>query len=72
MRFSYVGGTAAIRRTRSGTHDHCFFCWAKFSVKDGPETLDEGYSTEDEYRWICSTCFEDFKDRFHWTVRAPG
>jgi hypothetical protein len=51
-------------------HDHCFFCWAKFSLGDDPGTLHEGYSTEDEYRWICPTCFEDFKDRFHWSVRV--
>jgi hypothetical protein len=49
-------------------HDHCEFCWAKFMVEDLPEVLHEGYCTLDEYRWICSTCFADFRERFVWTV----
>jgi hypothetical protein len=30
--------------------------------------LQEGYATEDNYRWICEECFEDFKDLFDWKV----
>jgi hypothetical protein len=45
-------------------HDHCQFCWAKFMEEDYPEVLQEGYATEDNYRWICEECFEDFKDLF--------
>lgn len=22
----------------------------------------------DEYRWICDTCFDDFRALFHWNV----
>ena len=51
-------------------HDHCEFCWAKFMVEDVPETLHEGFSTEDQYRWICVQCFEDFKSTFGWTVKG--
>ncbi len=47
-------------------HDHCEFCWAKFSKRDGD--LHEGYCTKDRYRWICPACFEDFKARFHLIV----
>lgn len=47
-------------------HDHCEFCWEKFSSFDG--TLHEGYTTEDNYYWICSDCFRDFKTMFEWTV----
>jgi hypothetical protein len=53
-------------------HDHCAFCWAKFMVDDQPGTLHEGYSTEDEYHWICLNCFEDFKVSFEWRVRDAG
>jgi hypothetical protein len=45
-------------------HDHCEFCWAKFSESEGD--LNEGYVTEDGYRWICPRCFNDFKEQFQW------
>jgi len=51
-------------------HDHCQFCWAKFMVEDFPDAMHEGYCTLDEYHWICSQCFEDFKDMFAWRVVA--
>jgi len=35
-------------------------------VNSAPDVLTEGYSTEDGYRWICKTCFADFRDRFGW------
>ena len=49
-----------------GDHDHCEFCWDKFM--DHPETLREGYTTEDNYYWICPTCFADFREMFNWTL----
>jgi hypothetical protein len=49
-------------------HDHCRFCWAKFMVEDYPDVLHDGYSTEDQYHWVCATCFEDFKEKFQWDV----
>jgi len=49
-------------------HDHCELCWAKFMVEGNPDSLHEGYSTEDEYRWICKTCFTDFRVMFGWQV----
>ena len=49
-------------------HDHCEFCWAKFMENGGPGILTAGYTTEDNYRWICQRCYEDFKDRFAWVV----
>lgn len=73
----YLAGATLIRRkyranprNRDWDHDHCEFCWAKFMVEEQPDVLHAGYSTEDEYRWICDTCFSDFKDEFRWTVRA--
>lgn len=53
-------------------HDHCEFCWAKFTVEDEPDALHEGYSTEDEYRWVCERCVADFQDRFEWTLKSEG
>jgi hypothetical protein len=50
-------------------HDHCAFCWAKFMEGTHPDTLQAGYATDDEYHWICSNCFEDFRDRFKFQLR---
>ena len=49
-------------------HDHCEFCFAKFMESDSPDMLREGYTTEDNYRWVCQKCFEDFKVMFQWKV----
>ena len=50
-------------------HDHCAFCWAKFSPANDPDIIKEGYATEDDYHWICPACYEDFRDEFKWTVK---
>jgi hypothetical protein len=50
-------------------HDHCSFCWAVFMVGGESGNLEEGYSTEDEYHWVCPQCFEDFRETFGWSVR---
>ncbi|MCC6124414.1 MAG: hypothetical protein IT426_05610 [Pirellulales bacterium] len=55
--------------SESWDHDHCEFCWAEFMEAAGPEYLRAGYCTEDEYRWICKQCFENFKAMFAWTVK---
>jgi hypothetical protein len=49
-------------------HDHCEFCMAKFGEGDLSGAIQAGYSTTDEYRWICDDCFRDFRDRFDWTI----
>jgi phage terminase large subunit-like protein len=49
-------------------HDHCEFCRAKFMEQPGPEILTEGFATSDNYRWVCKTCFEDFKNLFQWQI----
>lgn len=56
------------RHGESREHDHCEFCWAKFMGEGYPDVLHEGYATEDNERWICEPCFEDFKDLFDWEV----
>lgn len=55
------------RYRESWDHDHCAFCWAKFSEDEQAEER-EGYATEGDYHWICNLCFEDFKDSFAWQV----
>lgn len=50
------------REYNLNTHNHCAFCWHEFRKND------IGYTTCDEYHWICEGCFTDFKDEFDWTV----
>ncbi len=53
----------------SWDHDHCVFCWIRFcGHKDDAEAIQQGYTTLDEYHWICKECFEDFKIRFAWKI----
>jgi len=47
-------------------HDHCEFCWDKFAHY--PDTLHQGYTTADNYYWICPDCMNDFKEMFKWTI----
>ena len=65
-----TGRTLCFRKWKAPSpqrdHDHCEFCWDKFSEYDG--SLHEGYTTEDNYHWICPACFEDFKEHFQWAV----
>lgn len=68
---TYLTGVTLYRRTWTQyaphwDHDHCEFCWAKFSAAS--DDLRDGWATDDEYRWICDTCFADFRDRFAWVT----
>lgn len=54
-----------------GDSDHCEFCWAKFMNVDTPDVLREGYSTPDNYYWICKNCYDDFKEMFGWKIKVP-
>jgi hypothetical protein len=49
-------------------HDHCEFCHAKFMDVDASDISREGFTTDDESRWICDDCFRDFRERFQWSV----
>jgi hypothetical protein len=67
----FLNGVSLIkkryRKYREGwDHDHCEFCWAKFS--EGPEDINFGYATTDDYHWICEQCFSDFSEMFQWSV----
>ncbi len=55
-------------------HDHCAFCWAEFAAEVSEQApYDAGWVTADDgYTWVCSECFEDFKEQFAWVVEAKG
>jgi hypothetical protein len=56
------------RPKREGSeHDHCEFCWTAFRTRAQPNVANEGYVTPDR-RWICETCYEDFKLTFDWIL----
>ena len=56
-------------RYREGwDHDHCEFCRAKFMETAGKDILTEGYVSTDNYRWICKSCFDDFKEMFQFKI----
>jgi hypothetical protein len=37
-----------------------------------PDTLQEGYVTEDYQHWICANCFRDFQEQFEWKIAEKG
>jgi hypothetical protein len=49
-------------------HDHCDFCWEKFTFGDNTAGLKRGYTTLDHSHWICEKCFHDFQSRFKLTL----
>jgi hypothetical protein len=60
----------AYRPQRSGSeHDHCEFCWTPFRTIPTRASASEGFVTPDR-RWICDTCYEDFKLVFGWIVEV--
>ena len=71
----YLHGRSLVRRKYERPrpdwdHDHCSFCHTKFMETAAPDVLEEGYATDDGSHWVCPPCFEDFKQRFAWTVVA--
>ena len=58
------------RPSRVGSeHDHCEFCFRRFSSLERPNFAREGFYTEDS-RWICEECYEDFKVLFDWRLES--
>ena len=55
-------------RKTTTDHDHCEFCSDKFS-EIIPDCLQIGYTTIDDYHWICKICYSDFKESFKWTLK---
>lgn len=77
----YLSGLEFVKRKYkkyrdSWDHDHCEFCWAKFCEEGSEEAakgdcLIEGFATLDEYRWICETCFRDFRSKYKLRIKPP-
>ncbi len=71
----YLRGRVWLRKPyriyREGwDHDHCAFCGDKFMERGNPDTLHEGYSTQDDYYWVCAPCFTDFQVMFGWSEQT--
>ncbi len=49
-------------------HDHCEFCSVKFMEEGNSDCHHYGYVTCNNYRWICTQCFEDFKEMIDWKI----
>jgi hypothetical protein len=56
-------------RKKGSEHDHCEFCFRRFSSAERVNFCSEGFYTEDE-RWICETCYDDFKMLFDWALES--
>ncbi len=41
-------------------------CWAKFMESGGTDVLTEGYATDDNRHWVCTSCFDKFKSAMNW------
>ena len=64
----YMKNLTFVRKKYEGKdHDHCEFCWDKFGYHEG--NLTEGYCSEDNKRWVCDKCFNDFKKDFNFNVK---
>ena len=55
-------------------HEHCEFCWQKIVTREKikeyeAEVISDAYTNENEMRWICPKCFEDFKEQFEWKLQ---
>ena len=58
-----------VAPSSSWSHDHCEFCWARFS-ESLEDDLHEGYTTEDYYYWVCKECFRLFSIVFRWKIKT--
>ena len=56
-------------RKQGSEHDHCEFCFRRFSSAGKVNFAWEGFYTEDK-RWICETCYDDFKVLFDWCLES--
>lgn len=71
----YLKGVTLTRRawqeTRPGwDHDHCEFCGTKFRDERIPDAVHVGWTTLDEYQWICDGCCRDFHEQFGWQLQG--
>ncbi|MBQ8550243.1 MAG: hypothetical protein IJ426_02760 [Clostridia bacterium] len=58
--------TTYKQKNEGNDHEHCSFCWEKFS--ENRDDLNEGFCTSDGRHWICEDCLDDFKEMFNFEV----
>jgi hypothetical protein len=60
------------RPSRPGwDHDHCEFCSGEISdrpIDDHTQFNAAWVTADDEDHWVCPQCFDDFRDRFGWSI----
>lgn len=69
----YLMGAALVRmpyrESEKSHHEHCTFCWARFSESmQGDERSGYMCRKNGESYWICTACYHDLKDFFHWQM----
>lgn len=52
--------------SKNWDHEHCEFCMKKIGQTE--DSFHEGYSTLDDFYWICLNCYEDFKESFLFNI----
>lgn len=58
-----------FRSIAQNDHEHCSICMSKIS--DSGERIDkEGYYCAKTGDWLCSTCMNDFKNRYDWKIEV--
>ncbi len=81
----YLRGVTFVRKPYKAPrlgweHDHCVACWATFAEPEikGPDIIHDGYATTADfvrgadYDWVCSECFELFRDPMDWKELAKN
>ncbi|MCJ8276800.1 MAG: hypothetical protein MJK18_08155 [Bdellovibrionales bacterium] len=53
-------------------HDHCVFCGVIITDKKSDDFIDQGYFSKDCGDWICSSCFDEYKNKMRWTGDQNG
>jgi hypothetical protein len=57
-----------------GDHDHCTCCFRRIAAAEAgyDDSVEVGYTTPNESGWICTKCFDDFRDRSEWTAEGKN
>lgn len=67
---AYLSGATWEKRSYQSTpswdHDHCEFCYTKFSTD--ASDLNIGYLSVEGSRWVCESCFADFEQEMGWRL----
>lgn len=56
------------RSTANSDHEHCSICFEKISDDPRCQCETSGFYCKESGDWLCANCFNDFKERFNWTI----